>query len=72
MLVSAKDIPHPAAKAAQWIVKRYLELKIEISTHGRFGTIEDGVLYIINDNHIKSMLRKDYLEAHGHFQASIA
>jgi sulfur relay (sulfurtransferase) DsrC/TusE family protein len=40
-------------------------LGIEISVKGRYGTIVDGKLFIMTDNHLKSLLRRDYIEAFG-------
>jgi hypothetical protein len=41
------------------------ELEIQISTKGLFGTIVDGELYCMDPNHLKCILRRDFIEAHG-------
>lgn len=44
------------------------ELEIQISTKGLFGTFVDGRLYCMEPNHLKSILRRDFIEAHGNIQ----
>jgi hypothetical protein len=53
--------------AAHWLARHYLDLGIEVSDRGRFGTIVDGELFLMSDNHVKSLLRRDFIEAHGHY-----
>lgn len=48
-----------------WLLDRFTALDLQISTGGRFASIVDGKLYIMTENHVKSMLRRDYIEAHG-------
>ena len=48
-----------------WLLDRFTALDLQISTGGRFASIVDGKLYIMAENHVKSLLRRDYIEANG-------
>lgn len=53
------------AEAATWMINRFIDLGIRLSTHGKFGTIVDNELYVVGDNHVKSLLRRDFLQMNG-------
>lgn len=52
-------------ESLMWLSRRMEELGIEISVKGRYGTIVGGDLFLMTDNHLKSLLRRDYIEKFG-------
>lgn len=48
-----------------WLVNRFMELELQVSTRGQFASIVDNKLFLMSDNHVKCLLRKDYIEANG-------
>lgn len=50
---------------ARWCMKRLKELGIDMSNRGRFATTLDGTLYMMHDNHVRCLLKRDYTEKYG-------
>lgn len=63
------DKDTPEGKCCLWCSNRLSELGIMWSSSGRIAVKDpvDDLVKEVNKNHLKSLVRRDYIEAHGYF-----
>lgn len=66
--VNAKDYPeNPDAQCALWINERFVHHGFLWNKDGNAQCIAGDEIFNIKDNHIKSIVRRDYIELKGNY-----